>query len=131
MKKSALVAALSLLLSFLLPINLSKADDANPSASEIDNYANLVISPSGKQGFSLNGSTFLNSSLTNFSVEAWVNPSDSLTSGIGTVFIKQDSFIFQINNLKPEIALQSGTWNTYTTNMTLRSNSDYRSKPRW
>lgn len=122
MKKSALVAVLALLLSLLLPVSLSKADDSNPSTSEIDNYANLAISPSSKQGFSLNGSTFLNSSLSNFSVEAWVNPSESLTAGNGVIFIKQDSFYFQLNNLKPEVALHDGVWKPYATNVTLRTN---------
>ncbi len=115
-------ALLALAISLLAPISGAEADDPNPSTSEIDNYANLAISPTAKQGFSLNGSTFLNSSLSSFSVEAWINPSESLTSGYGVIFIKQDSFYFQLNNLRPEVVLQSGSWNTYTTNLTLRTN---------
>lgn len=113
---------LALALSLMVPFSGVNADDSNPSTSEIDNYANLVLSSSVKQGFSLNGSTFLNSSLSNFSVEAWVNPSDSLTASYGDIFIKQDSMMFRLNSLKPEVALQTGGWNFYTSTVVLRTN---------
>lgn len=113
---------LSLILALLAAMPSAHADDPNPSSSEIDNYANLVISPAAKQGFSLNGSTFLNSSLSNFSVEAWINPSDSLTATYGTIFIKQDSFWFRLNSLKLEVGLQTGGWAVYTTNASVRTN---------
>lgn len=110
------------LFALLTPISHANADDSNPSASEIDNYANLVLSPASKQGFSLNNSTFLNSSLSNFSVEAWVNPTESLTSTFGNIFIKQDSFMLRLNSLKPEVALQTGSWSFFTSTLPLRTN---------
>lgn len=122
MKKSALVAVLALLLSFLLPLSLSGADDSNPSTSEIDNYANLAISPSAKQGFFRSNSTLLNSSTGSFSVEAWVNPSESMTSLTGYIFLKQDQVVFTLNNLRPEAVMQAGTWTAYTSNYYLRTN---------
>lgn len=122
MKSAIKSVVLALGLSLLTPLTGVNADDSNPSTSEIDNYAKLVISPSAKQGFSLNGSTFLNSSRSNFSVEAWVNPTESLTAGFGGIFIKQDSMMFRLNNLKPEVALQTGSWSYFTTTAALRTN---------
>lgn len=122
MRAAVRSAILILAFSILSPLSSAVADDPNPSTSDIDNYANLVISPTSKQGFSLNNSTFLNSSLSNFSVEAWINPSDSLTSTYGNIFIKQDSLMFRLNNLKPEVALQTGGWNYFLSNVVLRTN---------
>jgi hypothetical protein len=122
MRKKSFIAALAVFFSLFTPFQGSHADDPNPATSEIDNYANLTISPTAKQGFSLNNSTFLNSSRSDFSVEAWVNPSESLTATYGDIFIKQDSFMFRLNSLKPEVALQTGSWSFYTANLQLRTN---------
>lgn len=122
MKSAIKGILLALALSLLAPVSSASADDPNPSTSEIDNYANLVISSAVKQGFAIGASTFMNSSRSNFSVEAWINPSDSLTSTYGDIFIKQDSFIFRLNNLKPEVGLQTGGWAYFTSAVALRTN---------
>jgi hypothetical protein len=118
--KGAIVGAL--LVALLSPVPPARADDPNPSTSEVDNYANLSISPTARQGFFKSSSTLLNSSTGSFTVEAWVNPSESLTATTGYVFLKQDSVAFNLNNLRPEAALQSGSWATYTSNYYLRTN---------
>jgi hypothetical protein len=55
--KGAIVGAL--LVALLSPVPPARADDPNPSTSEIDNYANLSISPTAKQGFFKSSSTYL------------------------------------------------------------------------
>lgn len=114
--------ALALILSIFSPPSLAQADDPNPSTSEIDNYGNLALSLSAKQGFAVVGSTILNSSRTNFSVEAWLNPSESLTASYGQIFLKQDSISFSLNSLKLEARLNNGTWATYSSSASLRTN---------
>jgi hypothetical protein len=118
--KSAIIVAL--LIALLSPPSLARADDPNPSTSEVDNFANLIQPAGTKQGFGFTGATLLNSNTGTFTVEAWVNPTDSMTSTYGTIFIKQDSLAFRINSLKLEVALCNGTWTTYATSITLRTN---------
>jgi hypothetical protein len=122
MRKKSFIAALAVFISLFTPLQGSHADEPNPATSEIDNFANLTISPTAKQGFFRSSSTLLNSSTGSFTVEAWVNPSESLTATTGYVFLKQDSVAFNLNNLRPEAALQSGSWATYTSNYYLRTN---------
>jgi hypothetical protein len=116
------LSAFILALSFISPAPAVFADDPNPSNSEIDNYASLTTTGNPKQGFALVGSTLLNSSTGSFSVEAWVNPSDAMSSLNSTVFLKQDSVAFRINSLKLEVSLNNGSWATYASNSYLRTN---------
>lgn len=117
-----MVALAGIFLASIAPMQTARADDSNPSTSEIDNYANLTMSASTKQGFFLNNSTFLNSNRGSFTVEMWVNPSESITATNASLFLKQDAVSISLNSLRPEVRLQSGTWATYTSNFYLRTN---------
>lgn len=122
MRRAAIVAFITIA-SLLVPIQVSSADQANPPTSEFDNYANFVVSPAAKQGMAIaSGATLLNSNTGSFSIEAWVNPSESMTSLNGTIFLKQDSVALRLNNLMLEVYLCNGTWASYLTSSYLRTN---------
>jgi len=122
MRRAAILVFVTLA-SVLLPLQGTAADQANPPTSDIDNYVNFVVSPAAKQGMAIaSGATLLNTNTGSFSVEAWVNPSESMTSLNGTIFLKQDSVALRSNNLRLEVYLNNGSWASYQSAYYLRTN---------
>lgn len=93
---------------FLAPSAL--ADNPTGNTSATDNYGYLVGANS--QGFeSAATSSYLVGS-SNFTVEAWLNPSDTMTSATGMIFIRQDLVAYFISNgtYQFEFDGSAGTW---------------------
>lgn len=115
--------AASLILTFSLTATPVYADDSNPGASETDNYGYLNGSNTSKQAFE-SGLTNAFNGTANFTLESWLNPSDTATSNYGTLFSKQDNFSFALTTaLVIEFVFNTGSWlGTITTDVKLRQN---------
>lgn len=121
-RKIAIVASFILSIS-VVPIAPVYADDSNPGASETDNYGYLNGSNTSKQAFESALTTAFNGT-TNFTLESWLNPSDTATSNYGTLFSKQDNFSVALTTgLIIELVFNNGSWlGTITTDVKLRLN---------
>jgi hypothetical protein len=75
----------------------SFADDVSPTSSETDNYASLSGSTTAKMGFQSGLTNYLGGN-TNFTVEAWLFPSDTMTSTIGSIFAKTDMVQYELSS---------------------------------
>jgi hypothetical protein len=71
------------------------ADDVSSTTSETDNYGSISGSSTAKQGFQAGLSNYLGG-INNFTVEAWIFPSDSMSATTGTIFAKTDMIQYEI-----------------------------------
>ena len=102
-----LVAALAASI-FLCPT--AHADNPAVNTSTTDNYAYLT--GAGGQGFeSASTSAYLVGN-SNITVEAWVNPSDTMTSSTGIIFIRQDLLEYYITNGTYGFVYNNAGWKT-------------------
>jgi hypothetical protein len=114
--------AIALLFALFSPNTTARADDSNPSTSEIDNFASLRIAPASKQGFAMSNQNILNASTGSFTIEGWINPSESMTSASGIIFLKQDSVALLIDNANLGVRLNGGAWSNFSTSVSVRIN---------
>jgi hypothetical protein len=122
MRKIRGAIAIALLFALFSPNTTARADDPNPSTSEIDNFASLRIAPASKQGFAMSNQNILNSSTGSFTIEGWINPSESMTSASGIIFLKQDSVALLIDNANLGVRLNGGVWSNFSTSASVRIN---------
>jgi hypothetical protein len=89
---------LGLISIFIHPAQIARADNPSPTTSETDNYALLTGSGTAKQGFqSATQTNYLGGNNT-FTVEAWVLPTETMTSTLGDIFTKTDMFQYQLSS---------------------------------
>jgi hypothetical protein len=102
-----LVAALAASI-FLCPT--AHADNPAVNTTTTDNYAYLT--GAGGEGFeSASTSAYLVGN-SNITVEAWVNPSDTMTSSTGIIFIRQDLLEYYITNGTYGFVYNNAGWKT-------------------
>ena len=112
MRKVIAGLLLSGLTAIAAPIPIAHADNPAVNTSVTDNYAYLTGSATSKQGFQSAGTSTYLSSYTSFTIEAWLNPADTLTTNTGTIFAQTDTFQYQITNGVFQFAFNSGGWKT-------------------
>lgn len=98
--KTALRIGVSLALIglYIYPTTPAIADDSSVSTSATDNYALLTGSATAKQGFqSATTSNYLAGN-GSFTIEAWLQPSDTMTSTFGEIFVKTDMFQYELSS---------------------------------
>lgn len=100
---------MALLALFINPI-AAKADNPNPSTSEIDNYISLSGSSSAKQGIQSATTSNYMSSYTSFTVEMWINPADTMTTTTGSLFTRTDMAQFDLVNGVFMVWFNSNGW---------------------
>ncbi|CAN2214045.1 Concanavalin A-like lectin/glucanases superfamily [Candidatus Nanopelagicaceae bacterium] len=88
------------------------ADDSSATTSETDNYGSLSGSAVYKQGFEAGLSNYLSSSGT-FTVEAWLLPSDSMSATTGSIFVKTDTFQYEIASGIYQVIFNYNGWKSY------------------
>jgi hypothetical protein len=110
MRKVIAGLLLSGLTAIAAPIPIAHADNPAVNTSVTDNYAYLTGSATSKQGFQSAGTSTYLSSYTSFTVEAWLNPADTLTTTNGTIFAQTDTFQYQVTNGTYQFIFNSGGW---------------------
>ena len=100
---------------------LANADDSSATTSETDNYGSLSGSATAKMGFQAGLSNYLGGN-NNFTVEAWLNPSDSMSATTGTIFAKTDLVQYELASGIYQFTFNAsgGLWKT-TTSTTVKA----------
>lgn len=86
------------------------ADGVNPGISEIDSYAYLSGSASAKSAFQSSTTSNYLGGNTNTTLEMWIRPSETMTSGQYTIFVKTDMVAYETYNGVYRVTYNGGTW---------------------
>jgi hypothetical protein len=82
----------------LFSATTSHADDSAGNTSTTDNFASLNGASASKQGFQSATTTNYLGGNSNFTIEAWLNPGETMTSQLGDIFTKTDMFQYQLSS---------------------------------
>ena len=95
---------------FISPVSTATADDSSATTSVTDNYALLTGSVASKQGFqSATTSNYLVGYGT-FTIEAWLQPAEAMSSIWGHFFAKTDMFQYMLSGGVYEVVYNGGSW---------------------
>ena len=103
---------LGLIAVLISPVSTATADDSSATTSVTDNYALLTGSEASKQGFqSATTSNYLVGNGT-FTIEAWLQPAEAMSSIWGHFFAKTDMFQYMLSGGVYEVVYNGGAWRT-------------------
>jgi hypothetical protein len=96
----------------MAPLPSAQADDSSATTSVTDNYASLSGSATYRQGFqSATTTNYLGGNGT-FTVEAWIQPTDSVSAITADIFVKTDMLQYEIANGTYQAIFNGSGWKT-------------------